>query len=280
MKQIETLVDDIYGLFDNGADIFEEAISQFGAEVSAVVQRRFAGGEYTPELRMSNLGTRCDRQLYYKVNHADKGEALPAEVKFKFLYGDILELVVLLLAREAGHTVTGCQDSLVINGVKGHRDAVIDGVTVDVKSASSFSFANFVKGLTPLTDKFGYLDQLNAYIYAGKSDPLVLDKDRGAFLVIDKTLGKIHLDIHRFNGRDYDALVTSRREMLGFRDPPPRGFFDEPEGKSGNRGLGTECSYCPFKVTCWPGLVGYAYSGGPKYLTHVEREPNVPRFNP
>lgn len=279
MKQIETLVDDIYGLFDHGADIIQEAIDSFGAEVGAIVSRRFSEVEYAPELRMSNIGTKCTRQLWYKINTPGDGEALQAQVKFKFLYGDLLELIVLLLAREAGHTVEGCQTELVINGVKGHRDAVIDGVTVDVKSASTYSFNEFVKGLTPLNDKFGYIDQLNAYIYAGQNDPVVLDKNRGAFLVVDKTLGKLHLDIQPFNGVNYDIRIDNLRDFVGRAEPPPRGYFDEEEGKSGNRALGTECSYCAFKQKCWPGLRTFAYASGPKFLTNVNKVPNVPEIS-
>jgi hypothetical protein len=42
--------------------------------------------------------------------------------------------------------------------------------------------------------------------------------------------------------------------------------------------LGTGCSYCAFKKHCWPGLRGFAYSGGPRYLTNVVKTPDVPEF--
>lgn len=53
------------------------------------------------------------------------------------------------------------------------------------------------------------------------------------------------------------------------------------DGAYGNRKLGVECSYCPFKVDCWQdvndgsGLRKFIYSSGPRWLTVVKKEPNV-----
>ena len=57
-----------------------------------------------------------------------------------FLFGDIVEEVVLFLARAAGHEVTDEQKEIEINGVRGHIDGRVDGLPVDVKSASSYSY--------------------------------------------------------------------------------------------------------------------------------------------
>jgi hypothetical protein len=188
----------------------------------------------------------------------------------KFLFGDILEELLLFLAEEAGHTVTGRQDELVIGGVKGHRDAVVDGVLVDAKSASSFSFKKFKDGLTHDTDSFGYLTQLNSYHQASND----VDKDKMAFLVIDKQLGHIHLDEHKPSKEDYSKLAQYKTAMVQ-EAIPPRCYEDEEEGKSGNRKLGTICGYCPFKKKCWPEMRTFLYARGPVYLTRVERLPDV-----
>lgn len=147
---------------------------------------------------------------------------------------------------------------------------------MDVKSASSRSFDKFVNGLDNLNDPFGYLVQLNSYLEGGKDDDLVKEKDRAAFLAIDKTLGKITLDIQSKNEVDYQQLVEETREMLAQASPPPRPYPDIPDGKSGNMKLGTVCGYCEFKYKCWPNLRTFTYSNGPKYFTRVEREPEVP----
>lgn len=275
MKTIDTLVEDIYETVDKGADVSPEQSQAFADSVSKIVSDRLQEARKAPILRMSNLGSPCERQLWYSVNTPELGEPLPPAARLKFLIGDLWEAVLLFLAEVSGHKVEGRQDDMDLHGVPGHRDAVIDGVTVDTKSASSYSFRKFEDGLKPDEDSFGYLTQLQGYLEAGQNDPLVEDKSQAAFLVGDKTLGKITLDKHPKKSIDYEKLVQRKREMLSRDVPPPRGFKDEPDGKSGNRKLGVNCSYCPFKSVCWPNLQVYVYSTGPKFLTHVEKEPRV-----
>lgn len=279
MKSINTLVEDIYGLFGKEDYIpLEDAVAEFGHKLSSKVSSRIAETRGKQSLRLSNMGTPCERQLYYRVNYHDEAAPLPPEVRMKFLMGDILEELLLFMAAEAGHTVTGEQDEVSINGVLGHRDAVIDGVLVDVKSASSFSFNKFNSGLDLDSDSFGYLGQLSSYLYASRNDPLVLDKDGAAFLVIDKTLGKICLDYHRFSRIDYDRVANQKKEMVSSPVPPARGFKPEPDGKSGNMKLGVNCSYCDFRKKCHPGLRTFMYYSGPRFLTSTVRTPDVPEI--
>lgn len=280
MKSIETLVEDIEEVLTNPHILSKLSLEKFGRAMSVVLPRQLLSEERT-ELSMSMLGTRCDRKLQYKASpHLRvKGEPLASATRLKFMYGDLIEALILLLARAAGHTVEGEQDELNINGIIGHRDAIIDGILVDIKSASSMSFAKFRKGLTRDVDDFGYLTQLSSYLFASRDDPLLLDKSRAAFLVIDKQFGHIHLDDHRFNNlQNAEQLVEQKKDLLESRDLAPRAFFDEPEGKSGNRKLGVYCSYCDFKRSCWPGLQIYNYSNGPKFLTRVVRVPDVDRI--
>lgn len=275
VKTLDTLVSDIYSLFTEPHDFNQDNVEAFGKRLAQHISNRISEERSGGYLRMSALGTRCDRKLWYSVNTPDKAEELSPEVRFKFLYGDILEELVLFLAREAGHSVEGTQDTLEINGVNGHRDAIVDGVVVDVKSASSFSFKKFDNHLTSENDSFGYLDQLGAYLYASKNDPLVTEKNAAAFIAVDKQLGHLTVDIQPDTGKNYDKLVDEKRNVVSQKSPPPRGFTDEPDGKSGNRKLCIECSYCSFKKECWPGLQTYFYSNGPRFLTNVARTPNV-----
>ena len=275
MPSIDTLVDDIQKLVVDGKEISEDAANEFGRRMGNLIRARLGTKSPKGTLRLSNLGTPCDRKLYYSVNSPEKGEPLDASAKLKFLFGDILEELLLFLAEEAGHVVEGRQDELSVNGVVGHRDAVIDGRLVDVKSASTYSFKKFKDNGLTSDDPFGYLTQLGSYLSASADDPLVKDKDVASFLVIDKTLGHICLDSYSFERTDLDALVDQKREMLDRPVPPPRGYSDVPEGKSGNRKLDTSCSYCQFKQTCWPGLRTYVYAKGPMFLTKVVREPKV-----
>lgn len=275
MKEISTLVEDIYELVDKGADIPEEQVQDFSNELAGIVKERLSGKAREPYLRLSNLGTRCNRRLWYQLNEPEKGEPLSPVTKLKFLIGDVWEAVLLFLAKASGHSVEGQQTQMDLHGVKGHRDAVIDGVTVDVKSASSRSFVKFENHLTPDTDDFGYLTQINSYAEAGKDDPIVTVKDKMAFLAGDKTLGKITLDLHDKDGTDWEKVVEEKRQMIGSAEPPERGFTDIPDGKSGNMKLPAACTYCEFRDHCWPNAQMYMYASGPRWLTVVKREPRV-----
>lgn len=273
MKNISTLIPDMYKLLESGKVHID------AGKLAAAIEARLSEDKGAAELRMSNVGTPCDRKLYYSINSPELAEPLPGPARLKFLIGDITEEVVLSVAEQSGHEVAGRQDTVSLHGVTGHRDAVIDGVTVDVKSASSFAFAKFEEGLTADKDAFGYLDQLNLYREAGANDPVVLVKGEAAFLAVDKTLGKLVLDRHKSNGKDYLSLIQSKRGMLAEKVPPKRAYMPEPDGKSGNMKLGVACSYCPFKKECWKnsnggtGLRTFAYSTGPRFLTTVTREP-------
>lgn len=277
MPKIETLTDDIYRLFTEEHTFDEGNVEAFGQRLSQIIHERVGRTRSLPSLRMSNLGTRCLRKLWYEINKPEAGEELTGDTRLKFLYGDILEELLLFLAKEAGHEVTGEQDTLSINGVDGHRDAVIDGVLVDVKSASSYSYKKFADGTLAQDDAFGYIDQINAYLAASQGDPLVRDKKRAAFLAVDKTLGKMTVMSTPANGVNYDKKITEIRHVLSQPDPPARFYSDEPMGQSGNKKLGVACSYCAFKNECWPSLQTFGYSTGPVYLTKIAKEPRVER---
>jgi hypothetical protein len=191
--------------------------------------------------------------LWYSINTPEKGEELPPTAQIKFLFGDILEELLLFLARLSGHIVENEQKEVDLEGVKGHIDGKIDGVLVDCKSASSRSYDKFASH--------------------------TLGSDDGAFLAIDKQLGKICLDKHPKSSVDYKSKVQATREMLAQSEPPERPYVAEPDGKSGNMKLGVACSYCLFKNTCWPGLRTFLYSNGPRYLTVVQRLPEVPELH-
>ncbi len=277
-KTIDTLVADIYNLFepDPKGDVVREFsadnVRKFGERLADHIHNRIVAEQRKPSLRLSAIGTECQRKLWYSIKEPEKGEKLSGPTRFKFLFGDILEELLLFLAEEAGHSVEGRQTPLTINGVKGHRDAIIDGRLVDCKSASTYSYNKFKSNGLRGNDPFGYLDQLGAYLAASDD---VKEKDVASFLVVDKTLGNICLDTYPKSDVDYGMKVEELKAMLELPEPPPKHYEDIPEGKSGNRKLGTNCSYCPFKYHCWPEVRTFLYSNGPVFLTHVEREPKV-----
>lgn len=272
MKSINTLVDDIYELLASGS-------FQIDADrLASMLARRLSEAKTSTSLRMSNFGTPCERKLWYSVNVPQTAEPLSPQARLKFLIGDIIEEVVITLARQAGHSVEGEQDERRLGGVKGHLDGIIDGVVVDVKSANARGFRKFADHRLATDDPFGYLAQLGMYLDASQDDPRVGAKRQAAFLAVDKELGHIVLDQYILPKRDWETEIEAKKEMLANPKPPPRHYMPEPDGKSGNMKLCMECSYCPYKKECWPGVKGYAYSNKPTWLTTVVREPNVPRI--
>lgn len=281
MKTIDTLVHDILELVDKGGDVRDSLVQEFSSELANIVKDRL-GERPLPRLRLSNLGTKCDRKLWLEVNFPETMEPLSPETRLKFLIGDIHEAVLLFLAKAAGHEVEGTQDTIDLEGVSGHRDAVVSGLLLDVKSASSRSFVKFKEGLKPDEDAFGYLVQLGSYLAGSQDDPKVKDKTKAAFLASDKTLGKLTLDVHEV-GKDLPtaeevrALALQKQEMLASETIPERGFEPVPHGKSGNMALPTYCKYCSVKYACHPGLTRFDYASGPEYFTTIKREPKVSR---
>lgn len=278
MKHIDTLIPDIQGLLKDMGGIKLSHVSAFSDQLAKRIATRVEEERSTGTLRLSNLGTPCKRKLWYSINVPGMAEALTADTHLKFLYGDILEETILWLAKESGHLVVGEQNEINLFGVIGHIDAIVDGILLDVKSASSPSFNRFTAGLLPANDSFGYLGQIDSYLHGLASSPAVLllsDISRAGFLVIDKTLGKICLDFHPRSVVNYEKVVDDAKRSISSRVPPERYYQDEPFGKSGNYKLGMVCSYCPFKRKCWPGVRAFAYSTGPVFLTKVVRAPDV-----
>lgn len=279
-KTIETLVEDVYGILRDGvdsSDLSDDALTTLGVSIASHVRSALSKEERQRKatLRMSNIGQPCNRKLYYEVNSPEDKEELPPNARLKFLFGHILEDILLFLAETSGHKVEGRQDEVSIEEVLGHRDAIIDGTTIDVKSASTYSFKKFENHELSGNDPFGYLTQIESYRRTGESDDRVTDKERCGFFVVDKTLGNLCLDLYQKQSFPIDQLYRYKKEMVDRPEPPSRGFEDIPDGKSGNRKLGINCSYCDFKNKCWPDLKTYAYAKGPVFLTKVVREPKV-----
>lgn len=280
-KTIFTLTKDIYDVLDNPSKYDWGKVESFGQELARLLVKRAQEEKKDGYLRMSNFGTPCERKLWFTVNKPETAESLDPHVRLKFLYGDIIEALILYLAKVAGHKVEGEQDEVSINGVVGHRDAIIDGVLIDVKSANSRGMQKFKTHSLESDDPFGYLEQLSLYLQASAEDERLRVKKQGAFLAVDKELGHIVLDIYNAKDVDYEKEIESKKAKLAKENPPPRPFSPIPEGKSGNMAIPTPCSYCPHKQTCWAdsnqgkGLRGFFYSNGPKWLTKVVKQPDV-----
>ena len=151
MKSLNNLIEDIYKNIQpicdgESLDLSEEQIDKFGEDMKNVLRNwsspTVRDSRFT--LRMSNVGKPL-RQLWYD-NKSEMDSSVTPITMIKFLYGHILEEVVLMLARLSGHEVSDEQKEVTVNDVKGHMDCKIDGEVVDVKTASSFAFKKFKYG--------------------------------------------------------------------------------------------------------------------------------------
>lgn len=279
-KTVKTLVSDIYSVLSDGVELTDAQAQEFGRRMATMMKNRLSvpTSDTEHKLRMSNVGGKCDRKLWYTVNQPGTAENLAPNTKLKFLYGDMVEVLVLFLAEVAGHKVEGAGDKLELAEVPGHRDCVIDGVLIDVKSASGFGFSKFRSHKLEYEDPFGYLSQLSNYLAASQDDDKVQVKGEAGFLAVDKEQGHICLDMYQFKELDkVPEKLEAKKKMVSSDLPPPRAFGDQAySGVSGNRKLGVECSYCVYKKECWPALRTFLYSTGPVFLTEVHKTPDVP----
>lgn len=276
MANIGTLVKDIYTLLEVGKLTDVNLIEKFSTQIGEVFSSRFNQEDRLPTLRMSNIG-RPDRQLWYELNGYEK-EKITGKTLLKFSYGDATEALLVFLIQAAGHTVERLQEKIEVNGIVGHIDLVCDGVLVDIKSCSSYSFQKFKSGqlLEPGNDPFGYLHQLCGYAHALKLP--------AAWIAFDKTTGEIctlELPQHIIDEYDVEKRIEDVKHFLSLPEPPQKCYEDEPYQKSGNKKLSIGCSYCAFKFECHKdanngrGVRTFMYSTGPVFLTHVVKEPTA-----
>tara|TARA_R110000796_G_scaffold58110_2_gene134346 strand:- start:80 stop:961 length:882 start_codon:yes stop_codon:yes gene_type:complete len=281
VKTNDTLVHDIEQtiLGHNG---WNKSVGEFMSKnIAEMAEQRFSKPqEPRAYLSLSSLGTPCERKLWYKVNKPLESEPLGPDTLFKFFYGDMIEELVLSIAAVSGHSVTGMQDRMNVHGIKGHRDAVINGMTIDVKSASPYAFKKFRDGNLRNDDPFGYISQLSSYVYAAVDDPLVTNKTHGGFLVVCKVSGAVCLDVYDFSEEfdEKENTVNHLKAMASSDEPPERAFEPVPQSKTstnGNMKLASACGFCDFKKLCYPKLRKFIYSDKPLYLTKVKKLPNV-----
>lgn len=269
---IHTLIPDIQAILKRKDGWMTPYKDELGKAVADRLEAQFAEPQ-TPRLRMSKLGPMCPKALWHSVHTPELEEPLPPWAETKFSLGHIVEAYAVTLCKAAGHRVEGEQDVLELDGVRGHRDAIVDGCTVDFKSCSSRQFQKFKSGLIEEDDPFGYLDQLDGYVVSGLQDVRVVDKHHGYIVAFHKELGHIALYEHRVRPERIRQRIAECKRVVEASKPPACTCGTTIHGASGNIKLDTKASYSSFKFTCFPDLRGFVYSDGPVYLTKVVRRP-------
>ena len=280
MKNIETIVNDIYDIFSLDPIKMDEKevdkhIDKFGEMLKLHIKEFIYEQPRTRgNLRLSAIG-KPDRQLWYDVNSKQEIEDLKPSTRIKFLYGYILEELLIMLASIAGHKVTQQQKQVQVEGVKGHQDCFIDGVLVDCKSASGRGYSKFKYNNLSSDDPFGYIPQISAYAEGN-------GVEEAGFLVINKSTGEIcYTKVHSLEMINAGDRIQRIKKVVKSDVAPDKCYDAIPDGKSGNYRLDTACVYFNYKHDCWSdandgkGLRSFKYSTGQRYFTHIEKEPNV-----
>ena len=279
-KTLDTLVQDIYDKLDTltegkSLNVSEETADAFGEAMKKALLHWSAEHPVDkPTLRMSNVG-KPNRQLWYDMKSENKKNNFTAPVQIRFLYGHILEEVVLFLARLAGHEVTDEQKEISVSGIKGHMDCKIDGEVVDIKTASGFAFKKFKDGTLPDDDPFGYMAQIAGYEEAEGTQ-------HGGFLTLNKESGELAL----FRPQELDKpnikqRIKTLKAQIKKDTPPELCYNPVPDGKAGNMKIARGCTWCRHKFVCHSdsndgeGLRVFKYSKKLEYLTNVVKLPRV-----
>lgn len=275
-KSIESLIPDIQTVLKSKGWFNEDICSGFNGEITSRLLSQYGDvSERKPSLRLSRMGWNCPCAIWHEVNRPELAAALPAHAEFKYTFGHLIEGLTIALAKAAGHEVVGEQDELNFDGIIGHRDCVIDGCTVDVKSAATQSFNKYRAGGISTSDTFGYIDQLSSYILAGKLDDKVKFKRKGYLLFVDKQLGHFHLHPHEVSDDQERTLRTRAdfyKRVVAQAGPPPCECetITEPNG---NIRLGLKASYSNNKYNCFPHLRTFLFANGPVFFAKVVKRP-------
>ena len=279
---MDDLVQDIYKTIEplsNGEpiDITEEQIDDFGESIKEVM-RSWANPtkrDSTFSIRMSNVG-KHPRKLWFDSKSTEKRSTINVPTQIKFLYGHMLEELVKLFVVMSGHDLTGQQKEVVVDGVVGHIDCIIDEEVVDIKTASSFAFNKFKHGTLRDDDPFGYLGQLAGYEESEGTN-------NGGLLVLNKESGELCFyqpeDLDKPNIRN---KIKNIKLALKSTEPPVDYCFKPVlDGIKGNEKINKNCGWCEHKFKCFEnsnggeGLRVFRYAKGYTFLTKVAVEPKV-----
>ena len=279
-KTIDTLVADIDALLENGTLTPDKVVlKELGDAMASLLEKRLIewATKREPYLRMSMIGKK-DASIWGAIKGAPEDqEKMNSATRMKFVYGDMVELVMLAFAQLSGHAVTESQKTVEVEGIQGHIDCLIDGELVDVKSASEYTYPKFEDGSLYTSDNFGYVEQISGYAFA-------LQKTRAHFLAMDKSAGYFCLmTVPSEKLTDAPKRIRYLKEMLAKDTPPNALTCNNPckvitEG-NGNKRLGSPCTYCPHPLKCHPEARVFQYANNEKrVLLHVEKLPRVPEI--
>ena len=283
-KNLDTLVQDIYKALgplseSKPLNISEKDLDTFADDMKEALRSwAFPEEKSSNKLRMSNIG-KPERQLWFDIRSEKNQDINNPSLFIKFLYGHLLESVLIFLVKLSGHKVTDQQKQVSVKGVKGHMDCKIDGEVIDIKTASSYAFKKFSEGTLAQEDSFGYITQLTGYEVCEKTSS-------GGFLAVNKETGELALfRPDEFDKPNIPKRIDNLKKAIKKSTPPDFCYKPIPDGVSGNMKLPRLCLYCRHKFKCHKdandgrGLRVFRYAKGQVFFTHIESEPKVEEIN-
>jgi hypothetical protein len=245
---------------NNPVAISEDLVEEFGEACKSALRRQFSEKRRDSfEPRMSNIGRPlCQLQMESK---GIKGDGQPYNNKMRNTFGDLIEALAIFVLKSAGVKIDSEQKEVKYkfkeDSMSGRLDVEIDNKIWDIKSASPYSFEHKFGekgGFNEVVnnDSFGYASQ--GFLYAeGMGKPF------GGWIAINKSTGEWTVceapDFQDEHKNKYIKIAADNYTALKNKTEFQKCFDDIAEtfrGKpTGNRTLGTVCSFCPYKVPCW-----------------------------
>ena len=203
--------------------------------------------EHKGKLYLSGAG-KCARQLAYGYHGFEpRGKKVDSRSKIVFFMGDLVEFMIIPLAKLAGCNLvaTGLQQTTVsfkANGemVYGHPDGLLiepeENFLVEIKSMSSYGFDKFQDG--DIDDS--YLAQVNCYLEG-------TNLKRCVMVAVNKDSGVLHEQIVT---KDNAIVEACRLNLKNVLNSSP-GLLPDPKYQKDEKGFYPwQCLYCAYWGHC------------------------------
>ena len=256
-----SLISYLVNVLDGKAEMPSYLFDEFAELSKKALEKHFIRKKEDFRLRMSNVGKPlCQLQMQAKGVEPEKPSH---DFIVRMIIGDMLEALVIVLLKAAKIEVKSQHQKVSLGvgdrQIEGEYDIELDDGIYDIKSVSPFSFTtkfNADNGYDKIkqSDSFGYISQGHGYGMAA-------NKPFKGWIAINKTTGEIvftdakHTDEEK---KEVYSKIYNNSVALLEEKPFERCFTDVEEvyysKPTGNRTLGIECSYCPYKHDCWDNL--------------------------
>ena len=240
----------------------DHLITEFKESCELAIKKQFSKREDS-KLRMSGIGRPVCQQILSLQN-------CPKESSYndimRFLFGDLIEAVAVLVIKAAGINIVAEQkpSRIVLDkeDIKGTLDVIIeeDGVQKvwDIKSASPFSFDyKFRKGYDKIKDDdpFGYIVQGHLYGESNKmpfGGWIVINKSTGEWAIVD---APSDLEERKRVLKEANNIVKTVKKAdfkkVKLKDDWETYKQDGEIVRTKNRLMPKLCSFCEYKRHCW-----------------------------